>query len=97
LEAAAQPRTSALVDEFRRRLAVDCASATAERLRRAGLDPEVAEPWAYGVVGMVRSVGIWWLETRELPRERLVEHLTSLLWDGFAALMEPAETPVAAG
>jgi AcrR family transcriptional regulator len=90
LDAAARPRTSKIVDEFRHRLAVDCAFATAERLRRAGLDPEIAEPWAYGVVGMVRSVGIWWLETRALPREQLVEHLTALLWDGFSQLVQPA-------
>ena len=86
LGAADEPRTSALVAEFRRRLAADCAAETALRLRRASLDPEIAEPWAYGVVGMVRAVGVWWLETRSLPRERLVEHLTSLLWEGFAPL-----------
>jgi AcrR family transcriptional regulator len=86
LGAAEEPRTSALVATFRRRLADNCAFATAERLRRAGLDPELAEPWAHGVVGMVRSVGIWWFETRSLPRERLVEQLTSILWDGLSAL-----------
>jgi AcrR family transcriptional regulator len=89
LGAAEQPRTSAIVQEFRRRLADECAFATAERLRRAGLDPEIAEPWAHGVVGMVRSVGIWWLETRTVPRERLVEHLTNVLWDGFSRLLTP--------
>jgi AcrR family transcriptional regulator len=91
LGAAAQPGSSSIVDEFRRRLAVDCAFATAERLRRAGLDPEIAEPWAYGVVGLVRAIGIWWLETRALPRERLVEHATTLLWDGFSTLLAPTE------
>jgi AcrR family transcriptional regulator len=97
LSAAAQPRTSAIVDEFRRRLAVDCAFATAEQLRRAGLDPEVAEPWAYGVVGLVRAIGIWWLETRAVSRERLVEHMTTLLWDGFSRLIAPVEQGVAGG
>jgi AcrR family transcriptional regulator len=97
LSAAAQPRTSVIVDEFRRRLAVDCAFATAEQLRRAGLDPEIAEPWAYGVVGMVRSIGIWWLETRDVPRDRLVDHVTTLLWDGFSMLLEPAELTVDGG
>ena len=86
LGAAEEPRTSALVATFRRRLADNCAFATAERLRRAGLDPELAEPWAHGVVGMVRSVGIWWVETRSLPREQLVDQLTSILWDGLSAL-----------
>jgi AcrR family transcriptional regulator len=93
LGAAEEPRTSALVAEFRRRLADDCAFATASRLRSAGLDPEFAEPWAHGVVGMVRSVGIWWLETQSLSRARLVEHLTNLLWDGLSALRTQAEVP----
>ena len=97
LGAAEEPRTSSLVAEFRRRLADECASATAERLRRAGLDPELAEPWAYGVVGMVRSVGIWWLETRSLPRERIVEQLTSILWDGMSALRAQPSQPARRG
>jgi AcrR family transcriptional regulator len=86
LGAAEQPRTSTLVAEFRRRLADECAFVTAERLRGAGVDPELAEPWAHGVVGMVRSVGIWWLESRSLPRARLVDHLTDLLWEGLSGL-----------
>jgi Tetracyclin repressor-like, C-terminal domain len=39
----------------------------------------------------VRSVGIWWLDTRAVPREQLVEHLTTLLWEGFSMLVEPAK------
>jgi len=90
LDAAEQPRTSPLVAQFRRRLASECALTTAEHLQRAGVDPEVAEPWAYGVVGMVRSAGIRWLETRAIPRAKLVEYLTTLLWDGFSSLRRPA-------
>jgi AcrR family transcriptional regulator len=90
LGAAEEPGTSALVAEFRRRLAAECALATAESLRRAGLDPEMAEPWAHGMVGMVRAAGIWWLDTRALPRSVLVESLTSLLWDGVSRLGDGA-------
>jgi AcrR family transcriptional regulator len=90
LGAAEEPGTSGLVAEFRRRLAAECALATAESLRRAGLDPELAEPWAHGMVGMVRSAGIWWLDTRSVPRAALVESLTSLLWDGVSRLRAPA-------
>jgi AcrR family transcriptional regulator len=86
LGAAEQPTTSALVAQFRRRLADECALATAENLRRAGLDPAAAEPWAHGIVGMIRSAGIWWLETRSVPRARLVESLTTLLWQGVSQL-----------
>jgi hypothetical protein len=61
-------------------------------LRRAGLDPEIAEPWAHGMVGAVRSAGIWWLDSRSLPRSVLVESLTNLLWEGVAQLREPVVT-----
>jgi AcrR family transcriptional regulator len=74
--------------------AADRAGASAlvpdENLRRAGLDPEVRELWAHCVSGMVRSAGIWWLETRSLSRAQLVEHLTALLWEGVPALRRPA-------
>jgi AcrR family transcriptional regulator len=89
LEAAGKPRTGKLVADFRRRNVESCAFATAESLRRAGLDPELSDLWAHSVSGMIRSVGIWWLETRSLPREQLAEHLTAVLWEGLPALKTP--------
>lgn len=70
--------------------------AIGEALRERGLDSGAAEPWAYAIVGAVHLAGDWWLERRVMPRERLVEYLTSLVWDGmakFSALpgTEPAE------
>jgi hypothetical protein len=46
---------------------------------------------------MVRAIGIWWLETRAVPRERIVDHVTTLLWDGFSMLLAPAEQPAGRG
>jgi AcrR family transcriptional regulator len=86
LGAAERPRTAALVAEFRKHHVADCASRAVENMRRAGLDADVGEAWSHCVSGMVRAAGIWWLETRTLPRERLVEYLTTFLWDGFSAL-----------
>jgi AcrR family transcriptional regulator len=54
-----------------------------EQLRTANLDSGPAEPWAYGIVGLVHLAGDWWLDHRTMPRERLTQYLTSLLWDGF--------------
>jgi AcrR family transcriptional regulator len=88
LGAAEQPATSRIVAEFRERHVNECAARAEKSLRRAGLDAEIAEPWAHAVSGMVRSAGIWWLDTRSLPRNLLVEYLTALLWDGFAALRQ---------
>lgn len=86
LHASEQPRTAATVADFRRRNIAECAFTSEENLRRAGMDPGFAEPWAECVSGMVRAAGTSWLETRSLPRGRLVEYLTTILWDGFSSL-----------
>jgi AcrR family transcriptional regulator len=88
LGAAEQPATSAIVAEFREHRVNACAARVEESLRRAGLAAEIAEPWAHAICGMIRSVGIWWLETGSLPRERLVGYLTDLLWEGLAPLRQ---------
>jgi AcrR family transcriptional regulator len=90
LAAAEQPRTAVLVGDFRREYIGQCAFTSATKLDRAGLDPGFAEPWAQCVSGMIRAAGASWLEQRALPRARLVEYLTTVLWDGFAALRATA-------
>jgi len=62
--------------------------AIGEALRARGLDSGAAEPWAYAIVGAVHLAGDWWLERRVMPRERLVEYLTSLVWDGMQSFTE---------
>jgi AcrR family transcriptional regulator len=52
-----------------------------------GIDGEVAEPGAYGIVGFVEATGGWWLEHRSMPRERFTELVISGVWhllDGAA-------------
>ncbi len=85
-----QPRTAPLLAEFRRRHVASCAFAAVENIRRAGLDPGFAEPWAQCVTGMVRAAGTSWLETRSMPRAQLVDYLTTILWDGFSSLRKSA-------
>jgi len=86
LHAGEQPRTAPIVADFRRSHIATCAFTAAENLQRAGLDPGFAEPWAQCVNGMVRAAGSSWLETRSLPREKLVQYLTTILWDGYGSL-----------
>jgi AcrR family transcriptional regulator len=86
LVAAELPRTAALVADFRREHIGSCAFTSVGKLERAGLDPAFAEPWAHCVSGMIRAAGASWLENRSLPRRRLVEYLTTVLWDGFGVL-----------
>jgi AcrR family transcriptional regulator len=62
--------------------------AIGEALRQRGLDSGAAEPWAYAIVGAVHLAGDWWIERQVMSRERLVEYLTSLVWDGMATFTE---------
>lgn len=57
-----------------------------EQLRAIDADSGAAEPWAFGLVGMVHLSGDWWVRTRTLPRDQLVTYLVDLLWNGFASL-----------
>lgn len=74
------------------------AAVIRRQLQAAGLRDDPAEPWAFGIVGMVYLVGDWWLERQTQPRDVVVEQLTSLLWDGFsgqAASLGPADRAAA--
>jgi AcrR family transcriptional regulator len=86
LHASERPRTAGIVADFRRRHIAECAFTAEDNLRRAGIDPGFAEPWAQCVSGMIRAAGTSWLEARSLPRERLADYLTTILWEGFSSL-----------
>jgi AcrR family transcriptional regulator len=83
-----QPEAAGAAAALVRRHADEIARATRPDLQRLGLDVEAAEPWAHGIVGMMQFVASWWLEHPDVPRERLVSQLTTLLWDGFGHLHE---------
>ncbi len=59
------------------------AGVLSDQLAAAGQDTGAAEPWAYGIVGMVHLTSDWWVERRTISRARLVGYLTSLLWAGL--------------
>ena len=73
----------ATVTDFIQQVAAEVTVVLGEELRGARLDSGPAEPWAHGIVGMVQLAGDWWLRKPTMSKERLVEYLTSLLWDGF--------------
>jgi AcrR family transcriptional regulator len=66
-----------------------------EQLRALGVDSGAAEPWAFGIVGMVHLAGDWWLERRTMTRARLVDELTRLLWNGLGGVGGLPGTPSA--
>jgi AcrR family transcriptional regulator len=67
--------------------------AIGEAMREQRLDSGAAEPWGYAIVGAVHLAGDWWLERRTMPRERLVDYLTSLMWDGMESYRVPGAEP----
>jgi AcrR family transcriptional regulator len=73
---------------FVRDHAARIAEATRVDLERIGLDPDAAEPWAHGIVGMMQFVAAWWLDTHTVSRERLADQMTTLLWEGFGHIHE---------
>ncbi len=69
-----------LVDELGRTVS----QALGQALRASGSDSGPAEPWAFGILGMVHVSTEWWLERRTLSRADFVEFITNLLWEGLA-------------
>lgn len=77
-----------LTDEdraFAHHLADRVAAVIAAGLADAGGDPSVAAAWGHALVGMVHMVGDWWVDARPMSRQRLVEVLVLLAWDGMGA------------
>jgi AcrR family transcriptional regulator len=66
------------------RSAAPLAEQLARLRERRGDDPAAATPWAYGIVGMLNMVAMWWLADDDRPVDQLAEQLTDLLWSGLA-------------
>jgi AcrR family transcriptional regulator len=59
-------------------------------LRVFGLDSGGAEPWAYGLTGLVQSTGEWWLSRRSMSRVHVVEYVTELIWAALSGVLRDA-------
>lgn len=49
----------------------------------SGEELPAALTWAYGLVGMLHFVALWWLRDEARSRAELAEELTDLLWTGL--------------
>jgi AcrR family transcriptional regulator len=88
------PAMPHLVANAARTIATDLARVIGDRLRALGLDAGPAEPWAFGMVGMVQTVGDWWiLHGRPMSRQALTDYLTMLLWNGLSGVRAAADIP----
>ena len=48
-----------------------------------GQSTDVAESWAFGIVGMLQMVSMWWLTQDQRPAAEVAEQITDLLWYGL--------------
>jgi AcrR family transcriptional regulator len=60
----------------------------AYRLAR-GADSSVATVWAYGLVGALHFVTLWWLRDGAIGSDEVTAQITELLWSGFGLEAEP--------
>jgi hypothetical protein len=87
--AAARPATRRspggdLLDDYASVVGLHAARVIGEFMREAGLDSGAADPWGFGIVGLVRSATDRWLEQPTMSRAALVTYLTDLVWPGLA-------------
>jgi AcrR family transcriptional regulator len=61
-----------------------------EFMREAGVDSGAADPWGFGIIGLVRSATDRWLEQPTMSRAALVTYLTDLVWPGLTR--DPSRT-----
>jgi len=61
-----------------------------DHLRAYGLDSGGAEPWAYGMTGLVQSTGEWWLQRRSMSRATVVGYVTQIIWAAIAGMLRAA-------
>jgi AcrR family transcriptional regulator len=73
-------RTGASLDSVEGTLADNVAALLKTMMVLFGIDSEKAEPGAYGIVGFVEAVGSWWLEHRDISRDKITDQITLGVW-----------------
>lgn len=76
--------TAARTLHLANRSASPLAELLADWRRRNGRDPVVATAWAYGIIGMLNMVALWWLDEGGEEPAAVAEHLADLTWSGVS-------------
>ena len=78
------------VTKLRETLATRLTAVYGDYLRAFGLDSGAAEPWGYGITGLVRSTAEWWLERRSMGRAYVTEYVSQLIWSALTGVLHEA-------
>ena len=82
------PTKHDIVQQDKLKIAEVLAELLGAYLKLFTMDPVVAGPSGYGIVGLVQSAGEWWLDhTDEMTRDQLTDHLTMLIWHGIDGVL----------
>ena len=68
------------IQQNKEHIATALTAVLGDYLRAYGLDSGGAEPWAYGMTGLVQSTGEWWLQRRSMSRATVVDYVTQIIW-----------------
>ncbi|MBO0830676.1 MAG: TetR/AcrR family transcriptional regulator [Actinobacteria bacterium] len=79
-----------MVQQDRELIATSLTAILGDYLRVFGLDSGGAEPWAYGITGLVQSTGEWWLRRRSMSRVHVVDYVTQLIWAALSGVLRDA-------
>lgn len=78
------------VQQDKELIATSLTAIIGDYLRVFGLDSGGAEPWAYGITGLVQSTGEWWLSRRSMSRVHVVDYVTQLIWAALSGVLRDA-------
>jgi AcrR family transcriptional regulator len=87
---ASSSQSTDLVEDYATIVGVHASQVIGAGLREAGADAGAAEPWGFGVVGMVRAAADRWLEHPTMSRADLVNYLADLVSPGLLAAIDEA-------
>jgi AcrR family transcriptional regulator len=82
------PAKQDLVRRDKLKIAEVLAELLGAYLKLFRMNPAIAGPSGYGIVGLVQSAGEWWLDhPDEMTRDQLTDHLTMLIWHGIDGVL----------
>jgi AcrR family transcriptional regulator len=82
------PAKQDLVRRDKLKIAEVLAELLGAYLKLFRMNPVIAGPSGYGIVGLVQTAGEWWLDhPDEMTRDQLTDHLTMLIWHGIDGVL----------
>lgn len=87
LPSALSPSTAERVMADGRKIGEVLSSLIAGQLRTLGADVQTAEPYGHALAGGVGAATLWWLETRSISKDALVEHLSTMILGALEAIL----------